>query len=127
MIPNSKLREAIVSVYGRQNAFAKEIGRSSAFVSQVVNGHVNQMNAGHGRLTCKLRHSDASASMTPSTAAVPARQLLTVAEAGRVLGVSERSVYRWVESDSLPAVRFGTTIRIPRPAVLELLRGSSTA
>jgi len=39
-------------------------------------------------------------------------RLLTYREAGKILGVSERTVWQLVHDGKLPAVRFGRTVRI---------------
>jgi excisionase family DNA binding protein len=44
---------------------------------------------------------------------------LTVAEAAALLRLSTRAIYRHVADGTLPAIRIGTTVRIPR-AALEL-------
>ena len=44
------------------------------------------------------------------------RQLLRPADVADELGVSVSRVYQLVRSRELPAVRFGGSIRIPRPA-----------
>ena len=48
---------------------------------------------------------------------------MTVAEAAAALRVSRSSVYEMIHRGELPSIRIGTTIRIPRRAVDELLAG----
>jgi excisionase family DNA binding protein len=43
--------------------------------------------------------------------------LLTVNEAAYRLGVSERTVRRWIQAGELPALRLGSTVRIPATAL----------
>ncbi|HVL85636.1 MAG TPA: helix-turn-helix domain-containing protein [Mycobacteriales bacterium] len=47
----------------------------------------------------------------------PGHALLTVAEVARVMRVSKMTVYRLIQAEELPAVRFGRSIRVPAPAV----------
>lgn len=49
------------------------------------------------------------------------RPTLTVREAALLLGVSERSVYRWVAEGVLPAVRIRRTRRVLALPLLRLL------
>jgi excisionase family DNA binding protein len=39
-------------------------------------------------------------------------RLLTYPEAGKVLGVTERTIFTMVKTGELPAVRFGRSVRI---------------
>lgn len=58
-----------------------------------------------------------------TTAAKP--HLLTVKEAARLLNVSERTVRRWIEAESIPYVELpGGGYRIPQGALLSSLRGN---
>lgn len=56
----------------------------------------------------------------PDLAALRTHLFATVPEAARVLRSDPRSVRRAIERDELPAVRFGSVIRIPTAALLEL-------
>ena len=47
----------------------------------------------------------------------PRTAFLTVAEVAEMLRVSRMTVYRWVHSGDLPAVRFGRSFRVPQHAV----------
>ncbi|MFJ9821154.1 helix-turn-helix domain-containing protein [Streptomyces sp. NPDC101151] len=47
---------------------------------------------------------------------------LTVAEVASIMGVSKMSVYRLVHSGHLPAIRIGSSFRVPEQAVYEFLR-----
>lgn len=59
----------------------------------------------------------------PTTAARP--HLLTVKEAAHLLNVSERTVRRWIEAESVPYVELpGGGYRIPQGALLSSLRGN---
>jgi len=42
---------------------------------------------------------------------------LTVAEVADLVRVSRMTVYRWIHSGELPAVRFGRSFRVPQQAV----------
>lgn len=42
---------------------------------------------------------------------------LTVAEVADMVRVSRMTVYRWIHSGELPAVRFGRSFRVPQQAV----------
>lgn len=50
-----------------------------------------------------------------------APQFLTVAEVAEITRVSRMTVYRMVHSGELPAVRFGSSYRVPRSALEQLL------
>ncbi len=53
----------------------------------------------------------------------PAPQFLTVAEVAEITRVSRMTVYRMVHSGELPAVRVGSSYRVPRTALEQLLAG----
>lgn len=53
-------------------------------------------------------------------AALRSQLFATVPEAARVLRSDPRSVRRAIERDELPAVRFGSVIRVPTAALFEL-------
>lgn len=64
--------------------------------------------------------------MTPETDATP--DVLTVEEVARILRIGRNSAYalarQWLATDGkegLPAVRLGRNVRIPRPALEQLL------
>ncbi|MDR6939299.1 helix-turn-helix domain-containing protein [Arcanobacterium hippocoleae] len=61
--------------------------------------------------------------MAQSSPSAP--QFLTVAEVAEITRVSRMTVYRMVHAGELPAVRFGSSYRVPRSA-LEQLLGAST-
>jgi excisionase family DNA binding protein len=42
---------------------------------------------------------------------------LTVAEVADMVRVSRMTVYRWIHTGELPAVRFGRSFRVPQQAV----------
>ncbi|MDY5129400.1 helix-turn-helix domain-containing protein [Actinotignum urinale] len=54
-------------------------------------------------------------------------QFYTVAEVAQIARVSKMTVYRMVHAGDLPAVRVGSSYRVPAPAVQELLGGSSAS
>jgi excisionase family DNA binding protein len=53
------------------------------------------------------------------------RQTLSVEEAGRILGISRGSAYAYAKNGSLPTIRLGNRVLVPRPALERLLRGES--
>ncbi|MBP7688840.1 MAG: helix-turn-helix domain-containing protein [Thermoflexales bacterium] len=55
-----------------------------------------------------------------SSPATTGHQLLTLAQVAHRMNVSRRTVFRWIESGALPAVRLGAVIRI-EPADLDRL------
>ena len=54
--------------------------------------------------------------------AVARRGVLHLREAATLLGVSRATAYRAVTQGTLPALRFGRTVRIPTAALLRLLQ-----
>jgi excisionase family DNA binding protein len=52
------------------------------------------------------------------------RLVLSVAEAGALLGLSRAFAYELVARGELPVVRFGRRIVVPKAALLELLSGA---
>jgi excisionase family DNA binding protein len=54
------------------------------------------------------------------------RLVLSVAEAGELLGISRAFAYELVARGELPVVRFGRRIVVPKAALLELL-GAATS
>lgn len=48
--------------------------------------------------------------------------LLTPAHAAQLAHRSERTVWRWIKTGALAAVRVGTRVYIPREALAEVLR-----
>lgn len=59
----------------------------------------------------------------PETAVTP--QLLTVAQAARLLRVSEKTVRRWIEADRIPYLRLPSGgYRVPQGALLASLGGT---
>jgi excisionase family DNA binding protein len=55
------------------------------------------------------------------------RRLLTAEELAALLNVSEKTVYRWSKSGSLPSVRLGTLVRFEPAAVSVWLRERGAA
>lgn len=53
------------------------------------------------------------------------RVVLTVAEAGRLLGISRNSAYEAVRRGELPAVRIGRRLIVPKAALDRLLSGGA--
>jgi excisionase family DNA binding protein len=51
-------------------------------------------------------------------------KFLTVAEVASLMRVSKMTVYRLVNTGTLPAVRVGRSVRVPEQAVNDYLRGS---
>lgn len=51
--------------------------------------------------------------------------LVTPAETARLLSLAPRTIYALVEAGTLPCVRFGRSVRIPRKAVLALAAGET--
>lgn len=51
-------------------------------------------------------------------------KLLTVAEVAGILSLSRMTVYRMVNSGTLPALKVGRSVRIPEHVVVEYLRRS---
>jgi excisionase family DNA binding protein len=52
-------------------------------------------------------------------------EFLTVAQVARWARVSTKTVYRWIESGKLPAIKFGErTYRIPTRSVIDYLKSA---
>lgn len=47
--------------------------------------------------------------------------LISVEEAGNILGMSRRTAYRHAEEGHIPTVRFGRRIRVPSAKLMALL------
>lgn len=62
--------------------------------------------------------------MAQNSPSVP--QFLTVAEVAAITRVSRMTVYRMVHSGELPAVRFGSSYRVPKSALEQLLGAGGT-
>ena len=45
--------------------------------------------------------------------------LFRVEEAARMLGVSRATLYKLIDAEDLPTVRFGKSVRVPRKALEE--------
>lgn len=45
--------------------------------------------------------------------------LFRVEEAARMLGVSRATLYKLIDAEALPTVRFGKSVRVPRKALEE--------
>ncbi|WP_124055307.1 helix-turn-helix domain-containing protein [Arcanobacterium ihumii] len=54
-----------------------------------------------------------------------APQFFTVAEVAEITRVSRMTVYRMVHAGELPAVRVGSSYRVPRSALDQLLAGGA--
>ena len=48
-----------------------------------------------------------------------ARLLLRAPEAAEILGISRALAYRWMQDGTLPTVRVGGTVRVPRELLLD--------
>ncbi|WP_062294229.1 helix-turn-helix domain-containing protein [Demequina phytophila] len=57
----------------------------------------------------------------------PRTTFLTVAEVAEMVRVSRMTVYRWVHSGELPAVRFGRSFRVPQQAVEQFMEQAALA
>jgi excisionase family DNA binding protein len=55
------------------------------------------------------------------------RGLLTAEDIAALLNISEKTVYRWSKSGSLPSVRIGTLVRFEPAAVSSWLRERGAA
>jgi excisionase family DNA binding protein len=58
--------------------------------------------------------------MDTQSITLPADGLATVKEASRFLNVSPAMIYKMAANGSLPSVRIGTSVRIPRQALAKL-------
>lgn len=47
--------------------------------------------------------------------------VLSVAQAGELLGVGKRRAYELVEDGTIPAIRYGRAVRVPSAPLLHLL------
>ena len=56
-----------------------------------------------------------------------APQFYTVAEVAEITRVSRMTIYRMVHSGSLPAVRVGSSYRVPASALNQLVMGAGDA
>jgi excisionase family DNA binding protein len=61
--------------------------------------------------------------MRRRTSVLQASEYVSVAEAAHQLGVSARSVYGYIETKKLPAIRIGASIAIPAEALASFQRG----
>ncbi len=68
---------------------------------------------------------EAPASSTGAPLLANERLVLSVAEAGELLGLSRAFAYELVARGELPVVRFGRRIVVPKAALLELLGSAS--
>ncbi len=53
-------------------------------------------------------------------------QVLSVSEAGRLLGICRDSAYAAVRNGTLPSIRIGKRIVVPRAALERLLNGTNS-
>ena len=49
------------------------------------------------------------------------RQLITVSETAKILGIGRTKAYELVRTNALPVVRLGKAIRIPKGALLQFI------
>jgi excisionase family DNA binding protein len=59
--------------------------------------------------------------------AIVKREVLTVKEAGRVLGVSRNTAYKYANKGVIPTVRIGRKLVVPRARLDALLAGETPA
>lgn len=71
--------------------------------------------------TCGARSRSARRSSKPQPLARP--QFITIADAAARLGVSEKTIRRWITRSEIAAVRVGSHIRIPLGAFLHFIGG----
>jgi excisionase family DNA binding protein len=55
------------------------------------------------------------------------RRTYTVEEAGKILGLSRNSAYARAADGSLPTIRFGRLLLVPKAALDRLLNGATAA
>lgn len=66
-----------------------------------------------------IRFSGKVAESPPSEAAQPQKMMLSVEEAGELLGVSRQLAYQLANRDDFPCLRIGRRMLIPRNKLLE--------
>ena len=49
------------------------------------------------------------------------RQLITVSETAKILGIGRTKAYELVRTNALPVVRLGKSIRVPKAALLRYI------
>lgn len=76
--------------------------------------------ARRSKRTPKKPAQQAAASQPPKQPASPP-QLITIADAAARLGVSIKTIRRWIQAGKLAAVRVGRQIRIPLGAFMHFL------
>lgn len=54
-----------------------------------------------------------------------AQETVSVSEAARILGIGRNVAYRLAAQGTIPALRLGRQLRIPLPALQDLLRSPS--
>jgi len=54
-----------------------------------------------------------------------ARQTVSVEEAGRLLGISRGTAYEAAKSGSIPVIRIGKRLLVPKAALQRLLNGET--
>jgi excisionase family DNA binding protein len=79
--------------------------------------------------TSPMHHAAMDTTESPNPRSIPNqladdRLVLSVAEAGALLGLSRAFAYELVARGELPVVRFGRRIVVPKAALLELLSGA---
>ena len=52
-------------------------------------------------------------------------EALTIKDMARILSISTKTCYKMVRNRQIPYVKIGSTYRIPRQAILELLNSSN--
>jgi excisionase family DNA binding protein len=70
------------------------------------------------------RPAERSGSQGPDAGRLGELKFLTVAEVAALMRVSKMTVYRLVNTGTLPAVRVGRSVRVPEQAVNDYLRHS---
>jgi excisionase family DNA binding protein len=74
------------------------------------------------------RNQSTKAAKKVSTARADSeRRTLSVEEAGRVLGISRQAAYTYANAGTIPVIRLGKRMLVPKAALEKLLGGSATA
>ncbi len=74
----------------------------------------------------KSQNKPLSFSISPSSIenAEPGKLVLKVSEVAESLSISRNRVYELIRTKQIPAIRFGTSVRVPRKALEELINES---